>query len=305
MLWMPVFHTFVEDPSSCAEGPLVPWRVVTYRRHLPLLAAIACLVGMLVVAVVALGVPAGHVRDAAMLHGFVALDRPSVNFETKVVAHLADPLPYAVAGLLCIVVALVRRRGWRALAGTALLLITGASCQALKHLLSQPRIEAWLSVQDQISNASWPSGHSTAAMTLALCAVLVVPPALRAVTALLGGIFAVGVGYAVLVLAWHFPSDVLGGFLLAGFWTSLAVAVLQRVEAPEPAQRPAWEPLVVAGGAATLVAAVVIGQRSDTAALYALERPTLVVGALAIPALALALVTTISAASTRGVPQAR
>jgi membrane-associated phospholipid phosphatase len=279
---------------------------VTSRRHLPLFAAIACLVGMVVVAVVALAVPAGHVRDAAMLHGFVALDRPSLNFETKVVAHLADPLPYAVAGLLCVGVALARRRGWRALAVTALLLITGVSCQALKHLLAQPRIEAWLSVQDQISKASWPSGHSTAAMTLALCAVLVVPPALRAVTALLGGIFAVGVGYAVLVLAWHFPSDVLGGFLLAGFWTSLALAALQRVEAPEPAQRQAWEPLVVAGGAAALVAAVVIGQRSDTAALYALERPTLVVGALAIPALALALVGTISAASTRGArPQSR
>lgn len=278
---------------------------MTSRRHLPLLAAIACLVGMVVVAVIALAVPAGHVRDAAMLHGFVALDRPSVHFATKVVAHLADPLPYAVAGLLCVGVALVRRRGWRALAVVGLLLITGATSQALKHLLAQPRLEAWLGVNEQIENASWPSGHSTAAMTLALCAVLVVPPALRAVTALLGGAFAVGVGYAVLVLGWHFPSDVLGGFLLAGFWASLALAVLQRVEAPEPAQRQAWEPLVVAGGAAALVAAVVIGQRSDTAALYALERPTLVVGALAIPALALALVTTVSAASTRGARQAR
>src|SRR5262245_49205472 len=307
MLWMPGFNSFVEDPSLRPEGPFVPWRVVRSRRHLPLLSAIACLVGMAVVAVVALAVPGGHVRDAAMLHGFVALDRPSVNFEITVMAHLADPLPYAVAGLLCIGVALARRRGWRALAVVGLLVITGASCQALKHLLAQPRLEAWLGgANEQVGNASWPSGHSTAAMTLALCAVLVVPPALRAVTALLGGAFAVGVGYAVLVLGWHFPSDVLGGFLLAGFWASLVVAALHRVEAPEPAQRQAWEPLVVVGGAAALVAAAVIGQRSDTAALYALERPTLVVGALAIPALALAIVTTVSAASTRGaLPQSR
>ena len=75
-------------------------------------------------------------------------------------------------------------------------------------------------------------------MTLALCAVLVAPPALRAATAVLGGAFAVGVGYAVLVLGWHYPSDVLGGFLVAGLWTSLAVAVLHRVEAPEPACAP-------------------------------------------------------------------
>ena len=43
-------------------------------------------------------------------------------------------------------------------------------------------------------------------MTLALCAVLVAPPALRAAAAVLGGAFAVGVGYAVLVLGWHYPS---------------------------------------------------------------------------------------------------
>lgn len=279
---------------------------MTSRRHLPLLAAFACLVGLAAVALLALALPAGHVRDEAMLHGFVALDRPSLHFEIKVMAHLADPLPYAFAGLLCIGIALARRRGWRALAVAALLIVTGASAQALKHLLAQPRFEAWLGgTNEQISNASWPSGHSTAAMTLALCAVLVAPPALRAATALLGGAFAVGVGYAVLVLGWHFPSDVLGGFLLAGLWTSLAIAVLQRVEAPEPARRPAWEPLAVLGGAAALVAAVVIGQRSDTAALYALERPTLIVGALAIAALALALVTTVSAASARGGRPAR
>jgi membrane-associated phospholipid phosphatase len=278
---------------------------VTRRRHLPLLAAIACAAGLVAVALLALALPAGHVRDAAMLHGFVALDRPSVHRAIEVMAHLADPLPYALAGLLCIGIAVARGRGWRALAVAALLVVTGASAQALKHLLAQPRFEAWLGVNDQISNASWPSGHSTAAMTLALCAVLIVPPALRAATALLGGAFAVGVAYAVLVLAWHFPSDVLGGFLVAGLWTSLAIAALQRVEAPEPARRPAWEPLAVLGGVAALAAAVVIGQRSDTAALYALERPTLVAGALAIAALALALVTTISAVSTRGARPAR
>jgi membrane-associated phospholipid phosphatase len=275
------------------------------RRRLPLLAALACLIGLVAVALLALALPAGHVRDAAMLHGFVALDRPSVHHEIKVLANLADPLPYAVAGLLCIIVALARRRGWRALAVLALLVVTGATTQALKHLLAQPRFEAWLGINDQVGEASWPSGHSTAAMTLALCAVIVVPPALRAATALLSGGFAAGVGYAVLALGWHFPSDVLGGFLVAGLWTSLAIAALTFVEAPERARRRSWEPLVFLGGAAMLVAAVVVGRRPDAHALYALERPTLVVGAVAIAALALALVATISAASTRAVPRAR
>jgi membrane-associated phospholipid phosphatase len=273
------------------------------RRHLPLLAALACLVGLVVTGVLALAVPGAHVRDAAMLHGFVGLDRPSVHRAVWYVAHLCDTLPYACAGLLCIALALARRRGWRALAVTCLLAVTGATTQLLKHALAQPRLEHWL--PEQVATNSWPSGHSTAAMTLALCAILVAPPALRASAAMLGGAFAVGVGYAVLVLGWHYPSDVLGGFLVAGLWTSLAVAVLHRVEAPEPARRPLWEPLAGLAAGAGVVAAVVLGVRADTVALYTSERPTFAAGALTIALLALVLVTTVSAASTRGAPQPR
>jgi membrane-associated phospholipid phosphatase len=273
------------------------------RRRLPLLAALACLVGLVVAGVLALAVPGAHERDAAMLHGFLGLDRPSVHRAIWFVAHLCDTLPYACAGLLCIALALARRRGWRALAVACLLAVTGVTTQLLKHALAQPRLEHWL--PEQVATNSWPSGHSTAAMTLALCAILVAPPALRASAAMLGGAFAVGVGYAVLVLGWHYPSDVLGGFLVAGLWTSLAVAVLHRVEAPEPTQRPVWEPLAGLAVGAGVVAAVVLGVRADTVALYTSERPTFAVGALTIALLALVLVTTVSAASARGAPRAR
>jgi len=273
------------------------------RRHFPLLAALACFVGLVVAGVLALAVPVARERDAAMLHGFVGLDRPSVHRAISFLAHLGDTLPYACAGLLCIAVALARRRGWRALAVAGLLAVTGVTTQVLKHALAQPRLEHWL--PEQVATNSWPSGHSTAAMTLALCAILVAPPALRAVTAMLGGAFAVGVGYAVLVLGWHYPSDVLGGFLVAGLWASLAVAVLHRVEAPEPARRPVWEPLAGLVAGAGVVASVVLGVRADTVALYTSERPTFAAGALIIALLALVLVTTVSAASTRGAPRAR
>jgi membrane-associated phospholipid phosphatase len=279
--------------------------VVNARRTLPLLAALACLLGLVGVALLVFDVHAVRERDVAMLHGFVSLDRPGVHAKFDALVHLADPLPYALGGLLCIGIAMARRRGWRALAALSLLIVTGVTTQALKHALAHPRFTTWLGADKQIDPTSWPSGHSTAAMTLALCAVMVVPPAWRAITALVGGAFAVGVGYAVLVLAWHFPSDVLGGFLVAGMWTSLAIAVLHRVEAPEPARRPLWEPLVPLGGVAALGAAAAIGTRPNDVAIYSLERPTLIAGALAIAALALALVATVTAASTRGAPQAR
>jgi membrane-associated phospholipid phosphatase len=278
---------------------------VTSRTPLALLSAAACLAGLAAVAVLALVVPAAHVRDAAMLHGFMGLDRPDAHFAIRTMAHLADPVPYLCLGLACIAVALARRRGWRALAVLVLLIVTGVTTQALKQILATPRFEAWLG--QQIGNASWPSGHSTAAMTLALCAVMVAPPALRAATALIGGAFAIGVGYAVLVLAWHFPSDVLGGYLVAGAWVSLALAALQPLERarPEPAESIGPALLVGLAGGAAIVIAALTSTRADVAARYAMERPTLVAGALGIAGLALALVATISAASGRGAPRAR
>jgi membrane-associated phospholipid phosphatase len=103
--------------------------------------------------------------------------------------------------VLFIGVALWRRRPHRALAVAIVLVATGATTHVLKHLLAEPRLADWLGFYGQIEDASWPSGHSTAAMTLALCAVMVSPPAVRAITALVGGAFATGVGYATLALA--------------------------------------------------------------------------------------------------------
>jgi hypothetical protein len=95
----------------------------------------------------------------------------------------------------------------------------------------------------------------------------------------------------VLVLAWHFPSDVLGGFLMAGTWTALAVAGLRVVE-PRREQR-ASEPGLGLGlgvaAVAALGAAIVVAAPRARVALYASERPALVLGALVIAALAGAL----------------
>jgi membrane-associated phospholipid phosphatase len=271
------------------------------RRNLPLLAAAACAVGLVAVAILGLFSAAGHARDVAMLHGFSALDQSRFTSAIRVLAQVPNPLPYALIGLSCIGVALWRRRPHRAVAVGVLLVATGATTQTLKHLMAQPRVADWLGPWGQIENASWPSGHSTAAMTLALCAVLVSPPAVRAVTALVGGAFAIGVGYATLALTWHYPSDVVGGFFVAGLWVALAVAVLHRVEpaSAEPAGRQRWEPLAVVGGLGAIVAAAILGSKAETIARYAQERTTVVAGALIIAMLGLALVATISAATTR------
>ena len=86
------------------------------------------------------------------------------------------------------------------------------SAQAASRRAAPGRASSWDSAD---RCASWPSGHATAAMSFALCAVLAAPARLRPLVAAVGAAFAVAVCYSFLALAWHYPSDVLGGFLVA------------------------------------------------------------------------------------------
>lgn len=267
----------------------------------PLAGAAICAVGLASVGVLAFH--GAHDRDAAMLHGLTGLYGSRVDTEIRTTARLADPTPYALLGIGCIAVALVRRRPARAWAVGVLLVGTGVTTHALKHLLAEPRYADWLGFGGQIEAVSWPSGHGTAAMTLALCAVLVSAPAWRAGVALVGLGCTVALAFATLALTWHYPSDVFAGFLVAGFWVALAIAMLRRVEAgpPEPAPPPRFGWLVGLGAAGALGAAAAAGAGTERITLYPTERSTTVLGSLALAGLALVIVAgTVTLASTPG-----
>ena len=109
------------------------------------------------------------------------------------------------------------------------------TAELLKPLLAHPH--AWVG-GDWVKAASWPSGHATAATALVLCAVLVVPARLRPTVAVAGVMFVAGVGFSLLVLAWHLPSDVLGGYLVGALWVALAVAGLRTIDARSASRTP-------------------------------------------------------------------
>jgi membrane-associated phospholipid phosphatase len=202
-----------------------------YRRHSarpgpagPLLLAGLCLLILALIWVVAELVPATHLRDAVVLHDFTLLSRPHVDAAGNALLQLFEPAAYVALSTLLVAVALARRR-WRV--GLAVALVLGLaplSAELLKPLLAHAHAPA---SGVYMASASWPSGHSTAAAALALCAVLVSPARLRPLVAVLGGLFALAVGAALLILAWHMPSDVIGGYFLAALWVALAVAVLR------------------------------------------------------------------------------
>jgi membrane-associated phospholipid phosphatase len=247
----------------------------------------------------------GQRADQSVLRGFQDLGRPAVNSLAAFIAELCNPIPWVFFAAVPVAVALLRRRPRVAIAVVAVLLGANATTQLLKPLLAVPRAHDLLTGFAPVTPASWPSGHATAAMSLALASVLAAPPRWRPWVAAAGAAFAVAVSYSFLTLGWHYPSDVLGGFLVACTWT-LAVGsgllVLQaRDERParaRPRIRISVGETLAPPGLALLVglclAGLVVLVRPHEVVSYARAHQAFVVGAAAIGVLGLVVATAVS-----------
>ncbi len=214
-----------------------PQRVSTRRwaggPAAPLALAALCLLGLVLVWLIAEHVPGARLRDSLTLHDFTRLDRPGVEKVGTFLIHLLEPLVFVIWGIALVAVAIARSRPRVAIAVAAVMALAPLAAEILKPLLAHPhiRIDGL-----RIGAASYPSGHSTAALTLVLCVVLVTPARLRPLVGAIGALYAGAVGLSLLILAWHMPSDVIGGYLLASLCMALAVAALRAVDRRWPAR---------------------------------------------------------------------
>jgi membrane-associated phospholipid phosphatase len=205
----------------------------------PLGIAAICVIALAAVWVLAALVPATHSRDAVVLQDFTRLDGPAVEPVARFLLHLLQPMLCVRGGVALATFALARERPRVAVAVAAVMVLAPLSADLLKPLAAHPHAAAGTFV---VSANSWPSGHSTAALALVLSCVLVAPRRWRGLVAGVGALYAVGVAAALLILAWHMPSDVLGGFLLAALWMALAVAALRAAERRSPTARGGYSP---------------------------------------------------------------
>jgi membrane-associated phospholipid phosphatase len=238
--------------------------------------------------------------DRSMLIGFIGLDRPRLHAITEFVAGLCDPNRYVCLAAVPVVVALIRRRPGLAVVIAVVLLGANETTELLKPLISNPRL---ITEPTTLITGAFPSGHATAAMSLALCAVIASPPRVRALVGATMAAFTIVVCYSILVLGSHYPSDVLGGFLVAITWTLVGMATLWTGEAHSrrsrsfsgaPAARTsavvALAPFAMVVVGALLVVAAIVVVRPHALA-YAAEHAAFTVGAAAIAALALTIAT--------------
>ena len=134
-------------------------------------------------------------------------------------AGLVDPRPFALAGALLIGLAYAQGRARTGVVAAIVLIGANVTTQGLKTMAATPRFHPRLGDQQLIAE-SWPSGHATAAMALVLVAVMVAPPSWRLLVTVLGALYAAWAGASVMILGWHYPSDVVAAFLVATTWAA-------------------------------------------------------------------------------------
>ncbi len=171
-----------------------------------------------------------------------------------------------LAGLALALLALSRRRPRLAIGVGVMIIGANVTSQLLKtELLTRPDL---LHRPHAATTPSFPSGHATVAMSLALGLVLVVPPRLRVIAGSIGITYAVLIGAGTLTGGWHRPSDVIAAYLIATAWTLIVAACIIAWRGTGTTALRPWRPMVltrlfssprlIVAGAALLVAAFLV-----------------------------------------------
>jgi membrane-associated phospholipid phosphatase len=276
----------------------------------PLALAGACWGAFALLVVAAYWLPVARWADGWAVESFRNLESPRLDPLAWHVAKLADPLPFALATVALAAIALRRGRPRHALAVIVLLVGANAVTQTLKLVLEHPRYHDFFGAA-QLGADAFPSGHATAAMSLAFAAVLVAPVALRPLVAVLGALFALGVSESIMLLAWHFPSDVAGGFLVATASTLVTIAALRAAEQrwPERTGREAAKRVIgdidsrraaeILAGFVAVVGLAVLLAAGERAASFADRHTVAAIAVVVVGAMSAALPVSVAALGAR------
>jgi membrane-associated phospholipid phosphatase len=144
------------------------------------------------------------------------------------VEQLVAPLAWVVAAALACLLAIALRCPHRGIFAAALIGGTAVIDLTLKVVLEHPRYQPapgepfeWYPI-----STAFPSGNSAGALAIALAFLFVVPSSWRRPAAAIGIAFTLAVSLGLLILNYHYPSDILGGWLVALGWFFALLAAL-------------------------------------------------------------------------------
>lgn len=123
----------------------------------------------------------------------------------------------AIVLLATMLLAVLRRRTLLAVQVAVLMGGANLTSQVLKLVLDRPDLSI-----DSLLRNSLPSGHTTAAASVAVALVFVVPRRFRPAAAVIGALYTAATGVSTLVGQWHRPSDVVAAVLVVLGWGAFA-----------------------------------------------------------------------------------
>jgi undecaprenyl-diphosphatase len=200
--------------------------VETAKRHAAA-CALCCAVLLLVVWVLAYYVAPFEELDETVLNAISTPSGSPVHDLAFTIEQVMEPAGWAAAATVAFLLAAWQGRYKRALLAVALILGTALVDLTLKAVFEHER-ELSIPIDEfewlPLANA-FPSGHSAGALAISLAFLFVVPAAWQRVTAALGLVFTLAVSLGLLVLNYHYPSDIVGGWLVALGWCFALIAV--------------------------------------------------------------------------------
>ncbi|OKK17539.1 hypothetical protein AMK16_22280 [Streptomyces sp. CB00455] len=174
-------------------------------------------------------------RAARDLHGH-AVAHPGVTHTMRVLSDWVwDPWTMRALAAAACVLLWWRGRRRRALVVAAVTLTASVLQQGLKSLVGRER-PVWADPVDSAHYAAYPSGHAMTATVVCGLLLWLLPAGTPRWA--VGGAWAaaalsvLGVGFTRAYLGVHWPSDVLGGWLLGGALVALSVSAADRGRGP-------------------------------------------------------------------------
>lgn len=195
------------------------------------LAALSCALAIPILAACAFYVHPLRLADAHVFDWLSSLEYTTpTSYQYTAYGHVAraitffaEPVPLLViVGLGC-AYALARKRPADALAAVVVVGGANLTTQILKHVFAHDRAEPFLAHVPDLT--TFPSGHVTGAASMVLALIWAADAGRRRFVARAGAAYLFLVGISVLVLEWHFPSDVLGALAVTGAWGFAVLAV--------------------------------------------------------------------------------
>jgi membrane-associated phospholipid phosphatase len=267
-------------PAIATSADLAQLDDVARRRVRTLvIVAILCAAGVLLVYLLAVHTHGGRELDQVAYEGRSVV-RPRATQASERLLRTISRTSLALLGGALVLTALLRRRPRLALAVAVALGGAVVTTEVLKRWIFDRPVDPTVS---GIPENSFPSGHATIGMSLALGLVVVVVHHWRWLAAIGAAFVATAFGTGVLTTGWHRPSDVVGAYLVSLAWYSFTMALLVRWRGPGDPQRLHED---------------VIEERAGP--LF-----TMLVGALVLAALVVVLVASLDADGLRTVPYSR